>query len=156
MRAMSSLDARFHCLSSWLNEHGSENDYSGTVCLLIMDYLQMMRMKGRWDNRQQEITAISRSLKELAKELEIPVVALSQLHRGPETRGKGDHKPMLSDLRESGAIEQDADVVMFIYRPDAEVTTPQIPTKLLIAKHRNGPTGSGTRLLGEYLDLKTS
>ena len=85
--------------------------------LVVVDYLQLMHMSGRWDNRQQEITAISRSLKALAKEINVPVVALSQLHRGPETRGK-DHRPMLSDLRESGAIEQDADLVMFIYREE--------------------------------------
>jgi replicative DNA helicase len=110
--------------------------------LLIVDYLQMMRMKGRWDNRQQEITAISRSLKELAKELDVPVVALSQLHRGPETRGK-DHKPMLSDLRESGAIEQDADVVMFIYREEVYEATEENRglAEILVRKQRNGPTG---------------
>lgn len=111
--------------------------------LLVVDYLQMMRMKGRWDNRQQEITAISRSMKELAKEMEVPVVALSQLHRGPETRGKGDHKPMLSDLRESGAIEQDADVVMFIYREEVYEATEENRglAEILVRKQRNGPTG---------------
>jgi replicative DNA helicase len=150
MRAMSSLtEAKvFIDDSSSLNpldmgakarrlkaEHGLD--------LLIVDYLQMMRMKGRWDNRQQEITAISRSMKELAKEMEVPVVALSQLHRGPETRGKGDHKPMLSDLRESGAIEQDADVVMFIYREEVYEATEENRglAEILVRKQRNGPTG---------------
>jgi replicative DNA helicase len=110
--------------------------------LIIIDYLQMMRMKGRYDNRQQEITAISRSLKELAKELNVPVVALSQLHRGPETRGK-DHKPMLSDLRESGAIEQDADLVCFIYREEVYEPTEENRglAEILVRKQRNGPTG---------------
>lgn len=110
--------------------------------LIIVDYLQMMRMKGRYDNRQQEITAISRSLKELAKELNVPVIALSQLHRGPETRGK-DHKPMLSDLRESGAIEQDADLVCFIYREEVYEPTEENRglAEILVRKQRNGPTG---------------
>jgi len=110
--------------------------------LLIVDYLQMLRMKGRWDNRQQEITAISRSLKELAKELNVPLIALSQLHRGPETRGK-DHKPVLSDLRESGSIEQDADVVCFIYREELYEPTDDNRglAEILVRKQRNGPTG---------------
>jgi replicative DNA helicase len=115
-------------------EHGCD--------LLIVDYLQMMRMKGRYDNRQQEITAISRSMKEIAKELNVPVVALSQLHRGPETRGK-DHKPMLSDLRESGAIEQDADLVCFIYREEVYDPTEENRglAEILVRKQRNGPIG---------------
>jgi replicative DNA helicase len=110
--------------------------------LVIIDYLQMMRMKGRYDNRQQEITAISRALKELAKELNVPVIALSQLHRGPETRGK-DHRPMLSDLRESGAIEQDADLVCFIYREEVYEPTEENRglAEILVRKQRNGPTG---------------
>ncbi len=82
---------------------------------------------------------VSQALKNLARELNIPVLSASQLSRAVEHRG--EKKPQLADLRESGAIEQDADVVMFIYRPDTEVTTPLIPTKVLIAKHRNGPTG---------------
>jgi replicative DNA helicase len=115
-------------------EHGCD--------LLIVDYLQMMRMKGRFDNRQQEITAISRSLKEIAKELSVPVMALSQLHRGPEIRGK-DHKPMLSDLRESGAIEQDADLVCFIYREEVYEATEENRglAEILVRKQRNGPIG---------------
>src|SRR5262249_61229086 len=82
--------------------------------LLIIDYLQLMTGRGRIESRQQEVSQISRELKGLAKELDIPIIALSQLSRAPETRG-GDHKPQLSDLRESGAIEQDADVVCLIY-----------------------------------------
>jgi replicative DNA helicase len=110
--------------------------------LIIVDYLQMMRMKGRWDNRQQEITAISRSLKELAKELHVPVIALSQLHRGPEQRGQ-EHEPRLSDLRESGAIEQDADLVLFIYREEFYKPTDENRglAEIIIGKQRNGPTG---------------
>jgi len=111
--------------------------------LIMIDYLQMMKMKGRYESRQQEITAISRSLKELAKELSVPVIALSQLHRGPETRGRGDHKPQLSDLRESGAIEQDADLVCFIYREEMYEPTEENRglAEILIRKQRNGPTG---------------
>ena len=83
--------------------------------LLIIDYIQLMQGRGRFDNRQQELSSISRSLKGLAKELRCPIIALSQLSRAAETRS--DHRPMLSDLRESGALEQDADLVMFIFRP---------------------------------------
>src|SRR3989344_4702266 len=93
----------------------------------------------RYDNRVQEVSIVSQSLKNLARELKIPILAVSQLSRAVEHRG-GDRKPQLADLRESGAIEQDADVVMFLYRPDAEMGVNMV-TKLLIAKHRNGPTG---------------
>ncbi|MBN1998895.1 replicative DNA helicase [candidate division KSB1 bacterium] len=113
------------------------------VGLIIVDYLQLLRGVGRIESRQIEISMISQSLKNLAKELEIPVVALSQLSRAVESRG-GERKPLLSDLRESGAIEQDADVVMFIYRPAAY--PPVEPGKenlaeIIVAKQRNGPTG---------------
>ncbi len=84
--------------------------------LLVVDYLQLMQGRGRFENRQQELASISRSLKILAKELDVPILALSQLSRAPEARG--DHRPQLSDLRESGALEQDADVVLFIFRED--------------------------------------
>jgi len=110
--------------------------------LLIVDYLQLADPGRRFDNRVQEVSIISQGLKNLARELKIPVLAVSQLSRAVEARG--DKIPQLADLRESGAIEQDADVVMFLYRPDEEsenATSGQIPVKLLIAKHRNGPTG---------------
>ncbi|MGO1469075.1 MAG: replicative DNA helicase [Tissierella sp.] len=110
--------------------------------LVLIDYLQLMQMEGRQESRQQEISSISRGLKALAKEMECPVVALSQLSRAPELRA--DHRPILSDLRESGAIEQDADVVMFLYRDDYynEDSEQKNIGELIIAKHRNGPTGT--------------
>jgi replicative DNA helicase len=112
--------------------------------LLIVDYLQLMRGRGRYESRQQEISDISRSLKELAKELNLPVVALSQLSRAPEQRG-GDRRPQLSDLRESGALEQDADVVMFLYREELyKRDDPDLrgQAELIVGKQRNGPTGT--------------
>ena len=113
------------------------------VGLVIVDYLQLMRGVGRVESRQQEISEISRSLKALAKELGVPVLALSQLSRAVETRG-GDHRPILSDLRESGAIEQDADVVMFIFRAEQYEATPENVglAEVIVGKQRNGPTGT--------------
>lgn len=112
--------------------------------MVFIDYMQLMRAGGRFENRVQEISYISRSLKELAKELQIPVVGISQLSRAPEKERRSKPKPQLSDLRESGAIEQDADVVIFIYRdefyhPDDE--TKRGIAEINIAKQRNGPTG---------------
>jgi replicative DNA helicase len=113
--------------------------------LVIIDYIQLMQGRGRFENRTLELASISRSLKGLAKELNVPVVVLSQLSRAPEARS--DHRPQLSDLRESGALEQDADVVMFIYREDmyADKSQPQAEgngvAELIIGKQRNGPTG---------------
>lgn len=109
--------------------------------LLIVDYLQLMHGHGRFENRTQEVSEISRALKGLAKELNIPVLAISQLSRSPETRT--DQRPKLSDLRESGAIEQDADVVLFIYREDKVKKDAERKNiaEIEVAKHRNGPTG---------------
>ncbi|MGH2528616.1 MAG: replicative DNA helicase [Actinomycetota bacterium] len=107
--------------------------------LIIVDYLQLMSHHRRVDNRQQEIAEISRSLKLLAKELAIPVLAVSQLNRDPERRQ--DKRPQLSDLRESGSLEQDADVVMFIHRDDSSPESKGL-AELIVAKHRNGPTDS--------------
>jgi replicative DNA helicase len=112
------------------------------LSLLIVDYLQLMSGYGRFENRVQEISGISRGLKALAKELEVPIIALSQLSRAPEQR-QGDHRPQLSDLRESGSIEQDADVVLFIYREEVYKRDEENEGKadLIISKQRNGPIG---------------
>jgi replicative DNA helicase len=110
--------------------------------LIVLDYLQLVSASGRVENRQQEIASISRSLKGLAKELSVPVVALSQLSRAPEART--EKRPQLSDLRESGAIEQDADIVMFIYREEEYKPTEENRgiAEIIIGKQRNGPTGT--------------
>ncbi len=112
--------------------------------LLIIDYIQLMTGRGRFENRTLELASISRSLKGLAKELNVPIVVLSQLSRAPESRA--DHRPQLSDLRESGALEQDADVVILIFREDAYNKDPDHENagiaELILAKQRNGPTGT--------------
>jgi replicative DNA helicase len=112
--------------------------------MVIIDYLQLMSSPKRVENRQQEVSEMSRSLKLLAKEIDVPVIALSQLNRGPEQRT--DKKPLLSDLRESGSIEQDSDVVILLHREDAyERESPRAgEADLIIAKHRNGPTTTVT------------
>jgi replicative DNA helicase len=119
--------------------------------LVVVDYLQLMQPSKRFENRQQEVSEISRSLKLLAKELDVPVIAISQLSR--QTEARSDRRPMLSDLRESGALEQDSDVVLFIYRD--ELYDPESPRKgeadLILAKHRNGPTDTVTvTFQGQY------
>ena len=117
-----------------MSEHGLQ--------LLVIDYIQLMQGRGRFENRVQELGAISRALKGLAKELNVPVVTLSQLSRAPENRP--GRRPQLSDLRESGALEQDADVVLMIYREDQydQNTENQGVAEIIIAKQRNGPTGT--------------
>ena len=117
-------------------------DYEHSIDLIIVDYLQLMQGDRRVDNRVQEVSEISRSLKGLARELNVPVLAVSQLSRAPE--GRASHEPQLSDLRESGSIEQDADVVLFIYRDEyynPNETESREQADIIIAKHRNGPTG---------------
>jgi replicative DNA helicase len=136
------------------------------IQLIIIDYLQLMRGDNRSGNREQEIAMISRSLKELAKELDIPIIALSQLSRAVETRGS-DKKPMLSDLRESGSIEQDADMVMFLYRPEYygfQTLEDGTPTEgicqVIIGKQRHGPVGEISLFFdknyGKFRDFQTS
>jgi replicative DNA helicase len=113
------------------------------LSLVVIDYLQLMSGRGRYENRNQEISTISRGLKLLAKDLKVPMLVLSQLNRAPETR-PGDHRPQLSDLRESGSIEQDADLVAFIFREEVykqEDERLKGLAELLVAKQRNGPTG---------------
>lgn len=120
--------------------------------LVIVDYLQLMSLEGRSEGRQQEVSTLSRMLKQLAREMECPVIVLSQLSRAVEQRM--DHRPQLSDLRESGAIEQDADIVMFLYRDEyynPETTEKPNVCEVIIAKQRNGPTGSlDLAWLGKY------
>jgi replicative DNA helicase len=128
------------------------------IGLVVIDYLQLMSAgdKSKRGNREQEISTISRALKGMAKELKVPVIALSQLSRAVETRG-GDKRPQLSDLRESGAIEQDADIVTFIYRPDYydladSIDMPDNVAEIILAKHRNGSLGTvNLKFLKEYV-----
>jgi replicative DNA helicase len=127
--------------------------------LLIIDYLQLMSSGKKVESRQVEVSEFSRSLKLLAKELEIPVVAISQLNRGPEQRQ--DKRPMLSDLRESGSLEQDADMVVLLHREDVyEKESRSGEADFILAKHRNGPTGTVTvAFQGHYsrfVDMATS
>ena len=118
----------------FIKEHGG-------LDLVMIDYLQLMSVGKRIENRQQEVSELTRALKIAAKELKVPILLLSQLSRALETRS--DHRPMLSDLRESGAIEQDADIVIFIHKPDLyDVNAPKDEVEMIVSKHRNGRTGS--------------
>ena len=136
---LNGANVNFVAFSSPLGQGGAEQGLG----LVILDYLQLMSGRGRFENRNQEISVLSRGLKMLAKELNVPVIVISQLSRAPEVR-QGDHRPQLSDLRDSGAIEQDADLVCFLFRE--EMYKPEREdlkglAELIVAKQRNGPTG---------------
>ena len=113
----------------------------GAVDLVIVDYLQLQGVDGKFDNRQGEVSSISRGLKAMAKELNVPILAGAQLSRAIEKRAVDERRPVLSDLRESGSIEQDSDIVAFIYVADS-YNSKDNTTDIIIAKHRNGPVGT--------------
>ena len=128
------------------------------LSLVVIDYIQLILSSGKSESRQQEVSEISRRLKALARELDVPVIALSQLSRAVENRN--DKRPMLSDLRESGSIEQDADLVMFLYRDEyyhqknnEQGEAARVEVELNLAKHRNGPTGKVILAFEKALNL---
>lgn len=138
------LRAKVRRIQAEYDRSASANSQERRVGLVVVDYLQLMKGRDGVNSREQEISEISRGMKQMAKELKVPVIALSQLNRAVETRTTKDKRPQLSDLRESGAIEQDADTIIFIYRDDyynPETTNAKGIAELLISKQRNGPTG---------------
>jgi replicative DNA helicase len=137
------LRARVRRLQAEVARRSSDGPKANRLGLVIIDYLQLMSGRQGAQSREQEISELSRGLKQLAKEMSVAVIALSQLNRSVETRSQTEKRPQLSDLRESGAIEQDADCILFIYRDDYYFPNSTEPdtAELIIAKQRNGPTG---------------
>jgi replicative DNA helicase len=147
------LRAKVRRLQAEYDRTNDQGTRTSRIGLVVVDYLQLMRGRERVPSREQEISEISRGLKALAKELKLPVIALSQLNRAVETRSEKSKRPQISDLRESGAIEQDADNICFIYRDD--YYNPESPERnvaeLIVAKQRNGPTATAkVRFSREY------